>query len=263
MMARTVGAIREITVERGHDPREFSLLAFGGAGPLFGPLLAREMGIPETIVPQTPAAFSAWGMLMSDLAADYSCTHVALLEETDLAVLDRGFVELEERATASLRRQGIDDASLRLQRTIELRYFGQEHALEVPLERGIAAPEIRRRFEALHEACYGHTTSDSVQTVTLRLYGIGLVEKPELRPVLPHSDRSDRSDSPRVGSRDAFCFAHRRLVRFDLYRRDRFQPGDQVPGPAIVDEGTSTTVVHSDQTLSVDPYGHLIIHSTT
>jgi N-methylhydantoinase A len=258
MMARTVGAIREITVERGHDPREFSLLAFGGAGPLFAPLLAREMGIPETIVPASPAAFSAWGMLMSDLAADYSRTQVALLDETDLSELDRGFVELEERAAGSLRQQGIDDTSLRLERTIELRYLGQEHALEVPLERGTPAAEIRRRFEALHEARYGHTTSDPVQTVTLRVYGIGLVEKPELRPL-----QRETGAGARAGSRDAFCFARRQTVKFDLYRRERLQPGDRLDGPAIVDEGISTTVVHSDQSLSVDPYGHLVIHTVT
>src|SRR5439155_7374569 len=183
-----------------------------------------------------------------------------LLEEADLSELDLSFVELEQRATAVLQRQGIDDRSIRLHRTVELRYLGQEHALEVPLERGIEASELRRRFEALHDARYGHTTSDPVQTVTLRVHGRGLVEKPELRPVSP---ASDRSDSPRVGSRDAFCFACRRLLTFAGYRRDRLRPGDQFPGPAIVDEGISTTVLHSDQTLSVDPYGHLIIQSTT
>src|SRR5262249_48433895 len=151
-----------------------------------------------------------------DLAADYSCTHVALLEEMDPGILDEAFVELEERAAASLRKQGIDARSLRLQRTLELRYLGQEHALEVPIERGTAVPEIRRRFEALHEARYGHTTSDAVQTVTFRLYGIGLVEKPELCAVAAGSNGSRGS---RIGSRDAYCFARRGLVKFDLYRR--------------------------------------------
>jgi N-methylhydantoinase A len=257
VMARTVGAIREITVERGYDPREFSLLAFGGAGPLFAPLLAREMGIPETIVPQAPAAFSAWGMLMSDLAADYSRTQVALLDDLDLTVLESAFLELEEQSAAALRRQGIGDRSLVIQRALELRYLGQEHALEVALSRDLSAPDIRKLFESLHEARYGHTTSDPIQTVTLRVHGIGLVEKPELRPLAAGDGNARRA---RTGSRDAYCFALRRWTMFDIYRRDQLQPGDHAHGPAIVDEGTSTTVVHSDQSLSVDIYGHLIIH---
>lgn len=256
VMARTVGAIREITVERGHDPREFSLLAFGGAGPLFAPLLAREMAIPETIVPHAPAAFSAWGMLMSDLAADFSRTEIGLLDETEPGALDHSFRELEIRASDVIRQQGVEQTGLVLQRALELRYLGQEHALEVSIDGTLESAAIRRSFESLHAARYGHTTSDPVQIVTLRVRGIGLVDKPALQPVAVGDGNSERA---LIGTRPAFCFARRQLTAFAVYRRDRLCPGDRLGGPAIVGESTSTTVLHSDQELSVDGYGHLVI----
>ena len=260
VMARTVGAIREITVERGHDPREFSLLAFGGAGPMFAPLLAREMGIRETIVPLAPAAFSAWGMLMSDLATDVSRTHIALLDEVDLSDLDAAFGELEEKAARTLREQGIGPDALGLGRAIELRYLGQEHALEVAIERGLTLTEMRGRFDALHKARYGHATTDALQTVTLRVHGIGVVQKPEVRALEAGDGDIARA---RVGTREAFCFAARRFTTFVVYDRARLLPGDPPHGPAIVDEGTSTAVFYSDQMLSVDAFGHLVISRRT
>ena len=256
VMARTVGAIREITVERGHDPRDFSLLAFGGAGPLFAPLLAREMGIRETIVPHAPAAFSAWGMLMSDLATDTSRTHIALLDEMDMTDLDLAFGELEQEVSEALARQGIGPGELRVERAVDLRYLGQEHALEVVVERGLSATDIRRRFDTLHKVRYGHSTDDALQTVTLRVHGVGLGRKPTVRTVAPGDGDASRAQ---VGNREAFCFANRRFTTFDVYRRDKLLPGDHASGPAIVDEGTSTAVFYSDQTLSVDPFGHLVI----
>jgi len=260
VIANTVGAIREISVERGYDPREFTLLAFGGAGPMLAPLLAREMAIPEIIVPLAPGAFSAWGMLMSDLAAEFSRTEVQILEEIDLESLEQGFAELEKKAISQLKQQGIDDPDIGLHRSLELRYLGQEHALDVAIEKGLAKAEIRKRFEALHELRYGHTTSDLIQTVNLRVRGQGRLDKPELAELPAGAGTSDRAI---VSTRRAFCFTVRGLVPFRSYRRDRLAPGDEIRGPAIVDEGTSTTVIHSRQNLTVDKYGHLIIRTET
>lgn len=256
LIARTVGAIREITVERGKDPREFSLLAFGGAGPMIAPLLAREMEIPEMIVPNVPAAFSAWGMLMSDLVSDFSQTNIHLLTDADIPVLETGFRCLEEQAREALRQQGVTDAAQVLHRTLECRYFGQEHTLEVPLNGTSSAEDIRKCFDDLHDKRYGHTTEDPVQVVTLRVRANSCIEKPELRRI-PRATKPVSTAC--LQTRQAYCFARRKLTDFGIYSRSLLAPGHEIDGPAIIDEGTSTTVIHSDQRLRVDDYGHLII----
>ena len=256
LVARTVGAIREITVERGKDPREFTLLAFGGAGPMIAPLLAREMKIPEMIVPNVPAAFSAWGMLMSDLASDFSQTHMCLLNDDRMPELEEYFAVLEKQARESLARQGVAEAAQDLHRSLECRYLGQEHSLDVPITQEASATEIRRSFDALHEARYGHKTQDAIQVVTLRVGAAGKMEKPQLAS-LPKATKAVRAALS--GTRKAYCFARRNLAEFAIYNRALLAPGHEFQGPAIIDEGTSNTVVHSDQQVSVDQYGQLII----
>ena len=113
LLARTVGAIREITVERGLDPREFSLVAFGGAGPMLAPFLAREMELPEVVVPAAPAVFSAWGMLMSDLEYDLGRTVLTMLDEASLAQLEGVFAQLESEADQVLAAQSVPPALMR------------------------------------------------------------------------------------------------------------------------------------------------------
>ena len=143
MLARTVGAIREITVERGMDPREFSLLAFGGAGPMLAPMLMSEMDILEVIVPQAPAGFSAWGMLMSDLEFDFARTVLTILGQEAVDALEAQYRELESLAEGVLAEQGVAEADRTLQHRLDLRYLGQEHTLAVPVDGVTSAEEIR------------------------------------------------------------------------------------------------------------------------
>lgn len=256
MIARTVGAIREITVERGHDPREFSLLAFGGAGPMLSLQLAREMGIPQTIIPNAPSAFSAWGMLMSDLSAEFSRTDISLLEERQPAELEAIFQALEGEARDSLEQQSVPASRQLLLRSLELRYLGQEHALQVPIQGLPPFTKIRSQFEELHMGRYGHTTQDPIQTVNLRVRGIGVMDKPEM----PRYEMGPASAEGALrGHRKAYCFARGKMVDFAVYERDLLQAGNQLAGPAIIDEGTSTTVLFSDQSLRVDEFGQLVI----
>ena len=180
VMARTVGAIREITVERGHDPREFSLLAFGGAGPLFAPLLAREMGIREIIVPHAPAAFSAWGMLMPTSPPTSHAPHIALLDELDLdgsrSRLRRARGEGRRRPCAS---RGSDRTRSSLGRAIELRYLGQEHALEVAVERGMSLAGMRGAVRRPAQGPLRPRDRRRAADRDLPRAGVGLVQKPE------------------------------------------------------------------------------------
>jgi len=255
LIAKTVGAIREITVERGKDPRQFSLLAFGGAGPLITPMIAREIGAVEVIVPNVPAAFSAWGMLMSDLVFEVSQTDIRPLDEHAWPGVEAAFVQLEAQALALLAEQGVPESDRSTERLLECRYSGQEHSIAVAAPPGVTANDVIRRFNEVHAERYGHSLTAVVQASTMRVRSIGRLEKPPLK-------RLAAADGPQVEpqlTRDAYCFAKRAFRRFGVYARSSLAPGHVVSGPAIVDEGTSTTVIHSDQHLVVDGYGNLVI----
>ncbi|WP_156993603.1 hydantoinase/oxoprolinase family protein [Pseudonocardia acaciae] len=257
LLARTVGAVRQITVERGHDPREFSLLAFGGAGPLLAPLLAREMGIREVIVPFAPSGFSAWGMLSADVVEDVSRTVMSPLDELDMSALQGMFDELGAQASASVAAQGVPAGRAVLERHLEIRYLGQEHTLPVPVAQGVPdAAAVRAEFERLHRLRYGHVMNDRLQVLTVRVRGIGRSEPLQV-PVLPAGDGSP--GRALTGSRDAFDFDTRGTASFAVYDRSLLEPGDVFPGPALVDEGTSTTVVHGGQSVHVDEHGYLTV----
>jgi N-methylhydantoinase A len=256
LIAKTVGAIREITVERGKDPRDFSLLAFGGAGPMISPMIAREVGAVEVIVPNVPAAFSAWGMLMSDLVFEVSQTNIQALDESIWAEVDAGFVALEKRALAELEEQGVEPADRMTDRLIECRYAGQEHAIAVSVVAGMTAADTVRRFNELHQERFGHALNAAVQVSTLRVRATGRLEKPPLRRI---AARTDGGTCGPVRYREAYCFAKRGYRAFGVYERSELRAGDRLDGPAIIDEGTSTTVVHSDQAVTVDDFGNMII----
>ena len=256
LIAKTVGAIREITVERGKDPREFSLLAFGGAGPMISPMIAREVGAVEVIVPNVPAAFSAWGMLMSDLVFEVAQTDIRLLNESIWPQVDASFAELEAKALGQLAQQGVEPTDRLTDRLIECRYVGQEHAIAVAVEAGMTAAASVRRFNELHRERYGHALTVPVQVSTLRVRATGRLEKPPLRRI---PARTGTAAPGPARNREAYCFAQRGYCSFGVYERAELRAGDEIEGPAIIDEGTSTTVVHSDQSVVVDEYGNLII----
>ena len=255
LLARTVSAIREITVEEGLDPREFSMLAYGGAGPMFVPLVGREMGVRDVVVPQAPAGFSAWGMLMTDLVQEYSETAVGLLEHVGIDRLREITKRLAAQATADLDRGGFAPKDRAFEYAAALRYFGQEHTLETPLEEGDNLESLAKRFDAVHRQRFGHTMTDPVQLVHVRVRGIGRTPRPELKKI-PRRDKG--TPTPRT-KRKAFCFARRAVAEFSVYDRDTLHDGDVVAGPAIVEEATTTLVYFSDQEARVDEYGHLFI----
>jgi N-methylhydantoinase A len=258
LLARTVSAIREITVQEGLDPREFAMLAYGGAGPMFVPLVAREMDAREVLVPQAPAGFSAWGMLMTDLVQEYSETCVGLLEHIGLDRLHGISRRLADQARSNLDRGGFARDDQSFEYAAALRYFGQEHTLDTPLEQGDDLASLARRFDGVHKQRYGHTMTDPVQIVHVRVRGIGRTPRPELRTI---PCRTSGAPTPRT-TRKAFCFAHRAMVDFAVYDRDELHDGDIIVGPAIVEEATTTLVFFSDQRASVDKFGHLFITRT-
>lgn len=256
LLARTVGAVRQATEKRGRDPRSFSLLVFGGAGPLLGPLLARELGIREAIVPVAPAAFSAWGMLAAEVTDDFSRTQLSLVRDLDGDELDAAFAELEARARRSLELQDVAPDDVLLARYLDLRYLGQEHSLSLPLGEHDDRAAVESAFHAEHERRYGHVIDSPIQILRVRVRGSGRPAPVELATV----ERGDGDPrAARTGEREAWCFAAGAWVPFALFDRTRLRAGDSLSGPAIIDEGTSTTVLMSDQGVLVDDYGQLLI----
>jgi len=253
-LANTVGAMREITVEKGLDPRDFSMVAYGGAGPMFVPLVARELDAKEVVVPQAPSVFSAWGMLMADVVYGFSQTHIAVLDDVDLATLEEAFEDLEAEGREQLSAEGIEEERQQLERAVEMRYLGQEHTVEVDADGVDSLDELAERFEAQHETRYGHTMDDPVQVVHVRVRAVGENDKPTLDPLEARSGDLEPS-----GTREAYCFASGEFRDFGVYERSTLAPGDEIDGPAVVTEPTTSLVFHGDQSARVDDYGHIII----
>lgn len=262
-------AIREITVERGLDPREFSILAYGGAGPLIMPFVAREMDVEATLVPPVPAVFSAWGMLLSDVTYDFSQTYVTPLGETEIDEIKAVYRTLEEEAIGKLSGEGFDGSEQALFRSAEMRYIGQEHTVEIQMTGFDSISDLKARFNDRHESRYGHRTDDPVEIVHLRVRATGEMEKgglgmggveasARMEWVADESQADDeRKDSS--SSRKSYCVATKRFEEFKVRSRQDLSASEPLGGPAIIQEPSSTILVFSDQQVVVDGHGNLVI----
>jgi N-methylhydantoinase A len=236
-------AIRVISVERGHDPRRFTLVAFGGGGPLHACALARALRVPTVLIPAMPGALSAVGILLADVVRDYSRT--VMLPGDALHRLDEHFATLEERGAAEF--AGGDAIA---ERSLDLRYRGQGYELNIP--HGLAAAEA---FHALHAQRYGF--SDPARP--LEIVNLRLRLRVPAEPYLPPSQEVHEGDG-------AQAIRETRQVIFDgaaiatrIYTRDLLRPGDVIAGPALITEYTSTTVLPPGCRLEVDRFSNLVI----
>ena len=254
-----VYAIRNITVERGHDPRDFSLVCFGGGGGLFAGALLQELEMAQAVIPVNPAAFSAWGLLNADFREDLTRTTVRQFADLPPEELRRALAELEAEGVERWSRAGLSVSARAIERFADIRYVGQEHTVRVPIQEddlgdpNLASP--RDRFDALHEKAYAHALPYMpVELVNLRLSVIGLTRKPAVRE-LPSQNHLDA----RKPSRQVFLAGRDEPVDCLVFDRDRLGPGSRLAGPAILEEWTSTTLVLSGQKIEVDRYGDLIL----
>jgi len=259
VVTNMVGALREISIQRGHDPREFTLLPFGGAGPLHAAEIAREMGISRILVPRHPGNLSAIGLLGSDFRYDLVRTFLAELAAVDPARIRAAFEDLEQQGKMLLRADGFQDAAMRFEPAIDMRYQGQAFALSVPAQAGDAnAGRLTQAFESLYVRRYGFRRSGHpVEIVVLRIAAIGQVERHGLAPVAAQSVPLEEA------------LKERRAVYLDgswhrecpVYDRVRLGADAALRGPAIVEEFGSTTVVLPGWTASVDRWGNLRMES--
>ncbi len=258
--AKMSQAIRTLTVERGIEPREFSLVAFGGAGPMHAVALAQELGIREVIVPPDPGGFSAWGMLQSAVRQDFSEAFFRDFSDLDARDLHDRFARLGDRAVSSLLGEGVAADRIGVVQRLDMRYQGQEHTLTVTMPNGAPGARddrfsaLRRRFEDIYAARYGHSNPEaSMETVNLRLTALGDVG----RPLLANNYQPDQpSDSPSKTTPVLFTSG---LYPTARYNRHTLPPRCAIDGPAIVEEATATTVIPPEGSATIDEYGCLII----
>jgi len=255
-------AIRAITVERGYDPRDFTMIAFGGAGPMHAVSLARELKIPNVIVPLVPAHFSAWGMLLSDLRHDYVQTYVTPLESSEIDEINNLYSNMRKEAVEVLKREGIPKDRITLIKSVDMRYLGQEHTINTPAPSGVLRVSdkqtIRERFDGLHEMRYGHCAKkEPTEIVNLRLTAIGTVTKPKFKRIR----RGKKKPTARSyrGRRRVYFEKEGGYVNCDVYLREALLAGNVVHGPAIIEEYASTLVLYQNDVAEVSKLGHLLV----
>ncbi|MCY3945388.1 MAG: hydantoinase/oxoprolinase family protein [Anaerolineaceae bacterium] len=259
--AKMAGAVRVISVERGYHPRDFALCAFGGGGAFVAANISRELGVPLAIIPPGPGNFSALGMLMVDVVHDYARTHITGLVDMDPAQANQVYTELAAQGQAALASDGFGADQQQYLPSAEMRYRGQEHTVNIPLP-GVTLstddiPLITERFHAAHLQQYGHSMmQDPIEIVTLRLRAVGLLPRPDLARA--ESGSGDLAAASR-GSRMVFDRASGSEIEYQVYDRMKLGAGDSLSGPAIVEEPSSTTMVHTGDTLTVGEYGELQI----
>ena len=247
-------AVREVSVEKGYDPRDFALVASGGAGPLHVIAIARELHIPTVIVPLFPSHFSALGMLLADERHDFIRTHFSDLAGVDFVQLVNVYKEMHEQAQASLRHTRGAQEQIQL----DLRYVGQEFTLSVPITlKQLKAGDrkgIRKAFDVLYEHRYAHHSPDEpVEMVNMRLVAVG--KRAKLK--FPSLGKA-RAAAPAY-HREVYFADARKPVRCPVYQRDALKAGARVVGPALIQEHGTTTVLFNKDDCRVTPSGELII----
>jgi N-methylhydantoinase A len=255
-VARMVSAIKEISIARGHDPRDFALVAYGGAGPMHAAWLADELEMRRVIVPPAPGNFSAFGSLISDLRRDYVRTRLIRTRSGADAAVEAIFAELEREARADLGAEGLAGAEVTLVRALGMRYVGQSWELLVRWPgSGLAALEAA--FHRAHEQRYGHATEREAEIVSVRLTAIGAVPK----PTPPRWSVSGTLAPARRAEREVAFDRERRRV--PVYRRERLPGGVPIAGPAVVEEMGATTVIPPGWSGTVGIWGELVLERGT
>lgn len=248
-------AIRMVSIERGHDPRRFALLAFGGAGPLHGAAIARKLDIPTLIAPPFPGAFSALGLLMADLRVDKIWTQAFRADRVSVEVVKNQFQQIAEAALHELRQQGYTGEP-QLRYAINMRYLGQNYETEIDLP-GLVADKAQlnaayEAFHRLHEAMYGYRIPGAViELISFKVTAIGAIPKPQLGTV--------KSVTPEPVRERQVYFAGHGFVPCRIMRRVALPIGERLAGPLIVEEDGSTTLVEPGMNLTRNEYDVLVV----
>lgn len=255
-VANMCNAVRLVSTSKGYDPRDFALVAFGGAGPLHAAHVAREMSIPKVIVPPYPGINSALGCLLVDVEHDLSRTFIADATDDVVDDIEAAFAEMEAEIHERLDEEGIADDAIRMGHEVKMRYTGQWRSLEVACSRPIESMEsIRERFHREHERSYAYSDEDQpIEIYGLHVTGRGVVEKPSFPGIAPGT-----ADEARRTTREAYFEEADGYVETVVYERSALGAGAAFEGPAIVEQMDSTVVVPPGATAEVDDTDNIVI----
>ena len=256
-----LGAIRVVSVRKGYDPRAYTMVAFGGAGPLHAAALARDLGVRQVLVPAAPGILCALGLLIEPLRLDLVRTRVQPLEALRERDVERLFEELEAEASAWLDEESVPPPRRRLVRAFDMRYLGQNFELTVLEPPGRPSlGSLGGAFLGEHERVYGYSAPDEpVQVVAFRLTALGEPE-PLALPPLPRAPRPE-PDAARAGERAVYFDEAGGFVPTPIYRRERLLDGYRIAGPAVVEQMDATTVILPGQVAVVDERANLLIRT--
>ena len=260
-------ALRQISVKRGLDVRDFMLATFGGSGSLLACRLVDILDLAGVVVPLNPGNVSAFGLLTVDVKNDYVQTQVAKDKSLDLQATSRTFDELHQRAAEALSVEGFPEDTHVFQRSVDLRYFGQAFEVRVPAPAGEItrewADQVTDAFHDAHRALYSYDfrgdDSQQVEWVNLRVSGIGPIKRPEVVTIDSNHGAADVEDRARKSTREVCFDADQGRITTGVYWRPDLLAGDQITGPAIIEEFGSTIPVHPGFSVRVDEHANLII----
>ena len=254
--AKMADAIRTITVRRGIDPRDFALLAYGGAGPAQATALADQLDIDEVIVPVLPGAFSAWGMLHTDIRHDFKTTFYGFWDQISPLALALEFEGLESQGRSHLASEGVTPEAMIFERHGDFRYQGQEYVLTIPISRGpVDMGSVRQAFDAAYERQYGHSSPEGrVEVANLRVAAIGRLQRPPAPDPLTAAPQAARL-------RSVFFDGHE--IETAIIQRDQIALTQVISGPAIIEEPTATTLLPPNWQTRLISGGHLSLTRKT
>jgi len=250
--AKMADAIRTITVKKGIDPRDFSLVAFGGAGSMHAVWLAAELEIEEIIVPNDPGTFSAWGMLQTDIRRDLTVNFYNSFASLDAEKIEGSFNKLKKEAIDLLKIENVKDENMSFNLTADMRYIGQEYYVNVEINESIDLNKINQDFHETYKKQFGHSTPDGpLEFINLRLVAEGKINK-------SNSLKSEKNMNETKNSKRNIIF-YNKDYNTNILERSNIQSKQKIDGPLIIEEETATTVIPPNYILEKDDFGNLII----
>jgi N-methylhydantoinase A len=249
--------LKLVSLNRGYDPREFTLMAFGGGGGLHAVELARELNIPKVIIPPFAAVFSAWAMLTLDIRRDFVATRPRILDAAGFKAIQQAFADLEATARYQLEADDVAVDRMVLEYRVDARYLGQEHTVKVSVPSAGDEDGRRRqlidRFHQQHEREYTFRLQETVEVVNCHLTAFGLLNKLDLRPISPRRPLS------KAGGSRTVHFGAAGPMAATTYSHAEVGCGQRIDGPAIIDDSASATVIPPGAAATMDEYGALHI----
>jgi N-methylhydantoinase A len=250
--ANMADAVRLISIRRGYDPRDFALVVFGGAGPLHGAALAKELSIPSVIVPPNPGVTSAFGCLLVDIRHDIQTMFLGRVNDVDPTLIEERFQELEAEGRERLANESVPPERMHLQRLIDMRYLGQWRSLSIPVDSPLTSlREGVQRFHEEHGREHNYRRDDApVEIYRLHVVATGITPKAELAR---HQANGTGRPEP-IAVRETYFDEHENALRAPVYNRAHLEPGIHLEGPAIIEQVDSTTLIPPAVMAEIDEY---------